>query len=131
MQKNLDYCDDLTPAFPTILEDSLILAMLALKVELNNKLENNLAKEEYLPFTIGLIAMSSLEKRSFFPIVVIPRFSSVESSSKVCLTMPFHLPLLLLMFHQLTRQKTYKSTFLLVLVSSLQITNIPSPVPKK
>ena len=63
--------------------------MLALKVELNNKLEINLAKEEYLPFTIGLIAMSSLEKRSFFAIVVIPSFSSVESSSKRLLNNAF------------------------------------------
>ena len=77
MQKNLDYCKYLPapPPFPKILKDGLLLAMLTLKLLLNNKKE--LAKEVYLPFTTGLIAMSSREKRSFFRIVVAPSFSSV------------------------------------------------------
>lgn len=63
--------------------------MLLLKIELNNKLGNNLAKEDFLPFTTGLTAMSSREKRSFFPIVAMPSFSSVESSSKRLLNNAF------------------------------------------
>ena len=65
MEKNLDYCKYLHPPpllpLPStkLLRDSLILAMLALKLLLNNTLGKNLAKEEYLPFTTGLIAMSS------------------------------------------------------------------------
>lgn len=91
MQKNLDYCNDLTPLphSPKFLEDGLILAMLSLKLELNNRFGKNLAKEEYLPFTTGLIAMSSLKKRSFFPIVVTPSFSSVVSSSRRLLNNAF------------------------------------------
>ena len=43
--------------------------MLTLKLLLNNKLGKNLAKEEYLPFTTGLIAMNYREKRSFVPVL--------------------------------------------------------------
>ena len=57
--------------------------MLALKLLLNNKLGKNLAKEEYLPFTTGLIAMISREKRLIILIVFTPSFSSVESTSKL------------------------------------------------
>ena len=83
MEKNLDYCKYLHPPSPKLLKDGLILAMLTLKLLLNNKLGKNLAKEEYLPFTTGLIDMSSREKRSFIPIVFTPSFSSVESTSKL------------------------------------------------
>ena len=47
------------PPFPKILKDGLILAMLTLKLLLNNKKE--LAKEVYLPFTMGLIMFNSHE----------------------------------------------------------------------
>ena len=118
----------LTPAFPTILEDSLILAMLALKVELNNTLENNLAKEEYLPFTTGLIAMSSLKKRSFFPIVVIPSFSSVESSSKRLLNNAFPSISSSMNFSPTDLPKNLQ---IHVFTCSSVQPGIPSPVPKK
>ena len=88
MEKNLDYYKYLPPPLPPppstkLLRDGLILAMLALKLLLNNKLGKNLAKEEYLPFTTGLIAMSSREKRSFIPVVFTPSFSKVEPTSKL------------------------------------------------
>ena len=51
MKKNLDYCKYLhpPPPSPKLLKDGLILAMLMLKLLLNNKLGKNLAKEEYPP----------------------------------------------------------------------------------
>ena len=85
MEKNLDYCKYLHPPSPfhKLLRDGLILAMLVLKLLLNNKLGKNLAKEECLSFTMGLIAMSSREKRSFIPVVFTASFSKVESTSKL------------------------------------------------
>ena len=85
MEKNLDYCKYLhpPPPSPKLFKDGLILAMLTLKLLSNNKLGKNLAKEDYLPFKTGLIAMSSHKKRSFIPIVSTPIFISVESTSKL------------------------------------------------
>ena len=85
MEKNLDYCKYLHPPSPfsKLLKDGLILAMLTLKLLLNDKLGKNLAKEEYLPFTTGLIAMISREKCLIVLIVFTPSFSSVESTSKL------------------------------------------------
>ena len=43
MEKNLDYCIYLHPPSPKLLKDGLILAMLTLKLLLNNKLGKKLA----------------------------------------------------------------------------------------
>ena len=56
------------PPSQQILEESLILAMLVLKVELNNKLENNLDREEYWPFTTGLKCHCDEISLFFFPL---------------------------------------------------------------
>ena len=42
MEKNLDYCKYLHPPSPKLLKDGLILAMLTLKLLLNNKLGKKL-----------------------------------------------------------------------------------------